>query len=868
MKYMSKKVKRLFGGFRPSNYKLKITPDRDSKQLTGTVVVQGQKAGRPSQRLTFHQNGLKITAATIVRHDKKGEQTIIPSRISHHKKLTEVRLHADTMLYPGSYTITMHYTGHVQASMHGVYVSEYETDGVKHGVVSTQFESHHAREAFPCIDEPEAKATFDLTLTSPAGEVAIANTPAVSQIERDGNLISTFETTPVMSTYLLAFVYGKLQYKETVTNGGVVVRVWATPTHNPEALDFALQVGKRSIEFFNEYYGVPYPLTKCDHVAIPNFSAGAMENWGLITYRERCLLADPATTSQSGREVVALVVCHEVSHQWFGNLVTMKWWNDLWLNESFANVMEYVAVDALFPEWNIIDTFVAQEGLAALRRDAIAGVQAIKTEVRHPDEIATLFDPSIVYAKGGRLLYMLTRYIGEEAFRKGLRAYFTQHAYGNTTGDDLWAALSAASGKDVSTFMNPWLQQAGYPVIAVAQQDAQITVHQSQLLLDPAKADGRTWPVPLLHAEPILPELLTTAEITATLPGQDYVRINQGAFGHYIVHYTNAQHAAAIAELIKTGELTAPERLMLLSDSAMLARAGAQSSTETLSLLEHYSQEPDESVWDIISLTLGDLRRFIDVDTDLEPAIKQFIRQLLASQYERLGWTEKPGERSQDTKLRAIIISLGVYAEQPDILTRALELFAEYQHNPAVVSSDLRSIVFGAAVRHDMPKAFSGLLAMDGSTSNVDLKQDILSALTLTKDPAHIALLLGRLKDSQQVRQQDIDRWIVCLLRSRYARPQAWNWLRVNWSWLEKTFAGDKSYDVLPRYTASTFTTRQLLEEYRSFFEPLQGQPGLTRNITMGIEEIENRLTWIERDIAAVRQWLETHVRVAANIER
>lgn len=852
-------MKRLYEGFRPENYNLKINPDRDSMRLEGTVVITGKKTGRPSQRVTFHQHGLKIVEATITKYDKKGEHGIVPARISHHKSFDEVRLHTDELLYAGQYTVTMRFEGRVQDGMHGIYASSYEYEGKKQKLVSTQLESHHAREAFPCIDEPEAKATFDLTLLSPKGEAVLANTPAASQTEKDGKLVTVFETTPRMSTYLLAFVFGDLQNKETKTNNGIEVRVWATKAQPAASLDFALETAKRGIEFFNDYYDVPYPLTKCDHVAIPDFSAGAMENWGLITYRERCLLADPETTSQSGREVIALTVSHELSHMWFGDLVTMRWWDDLWLNESFANVMEYVAVNALFPEWEEWNTFITQEGLSAFRRDSIAGVQAIKTEVRHPDEISTLFDPSIVYAKGGRLLNMLMQYVGVEDFRKGLKQYFTKHAYSNTTGDDLWKALGEASSKDVSAFMQPWLTRSGFPVVTVKQDGKDISFTQSHFLLDSAKADtARIWPVPLLSTSEAVPALLEVQSVGITLPSDEFVRINQGAVGHYIVHYTNPDHADAIAGLISAGQLGVAERLILLSDSSMLARAGIVSFASTLQLLEHYTSEDSEPVWDIISLAIADCRKFIDSNPELEDKLKALIRKLIQKQYDRLGWKEKEDEPSQDTKLRASIVGLGVYAEHELIRERALELFEIYKDTPQTVPSELRSIVFGAAVRNKAKGAFEYLLDIDEKTQNVDLKQDIMSALTLAKDTDQTALLLGRLKDKEKVRQQDVDFWLVYLLRSRYARPQAWDWLRSNWDWIEETFKEDKSYDYFPRYAASSFNTRQLLDEYRKFFEPLKDQTVLNRNIVMGIEELENRVTWLERDAKAVATYFDT----------
>lgn len=848
-------MKRLFEGFAPANYRLELYPDRNTKTVKGTVTITGQKTGRPSQRLTFHQHGLTITEATVTRFEKKGESQFTVQRISHHKTYDEVRLHTDDMLYPGSYSVTLKFTGKVQDSMHGIYLSHYEYEGRKQTIVSTQFESHHAREAFPCIDEPEAKATFDLTLISPAGEVAISNTPVKNQREQDGMLMTAFETTPKMSTYLLAFVYGDLQYKQTTSANGIDVRVWSTKVHPLASLDFALDTAKGAIDFFEEYYGVPYPLAKSDHVAIPDFSSAAMENWGLITYREPFLLVDPKTTPQSGKEYVCLVIAHELSHQWFGNLVTMKWWDDLWLNESFANVMEYVATDALHPEWKVWNSFVTQEGLAAFRRDSIAGVQPIKTEVRHPDEISTLFDPSIVYAKGGRLLNMLMQYIGEETFRKGLKAYFTAHAYGNTTGNDLWQALGEASGKDVAAFMNPWLEKSNFPVIDVEQHETSLRISQSHFLLDRSKADDRVWPVPLLSDTPEVPSLLEVNTTTVTLPVTDFVRLNKGSVGHYIVNYTVPEHAAAIADLVTSKKLGIAERLMLLSDSAMLARAGTSSFAATLELLERYREEDNDPVWDIMALVIADARRFIDEDTELENAIKHMIRELIQAQYDRLGWREAPHEPSQDTKLRATIIGLGVYAGHDDIINHALALFESYKEDAQLVPAELRSIVFGAAVRKNIDGAFEYLLALDESTQNVDLKQDVLAALTLVKEQNQVQTLLGRLKDTSKVRQHEVDHWIVYLLRNRYARPQAWDWLRSNWDWIDKTFGGDKSYDYFPRFAASAFNTRQLLKEYKAFFEPLKDNIALNRNIVMGVEEIENRVSWLERDLGSVTSY-------------
>jgi len=855
---MSKKVRRLFEGFQPKHYALTIDPDRDSLRVTGHVTVTGRKVGRPSQRITFHQHGVKVTSAKITKIDKKGEREIPVARINHHRSLDEVRLHADELLYPGEYVVYMEFTGKVSSGMTGIYYSDYKVDDEPKRMVSTQFESHHAREAFPCIDEPEAKATFDLTLISPAGEIAISNMPIKSQTNEDGKTITTFETTPRMSTYLLAFAYGDLQKVSAKTKNGVEVGVWSTKAHKPEALEFGLDVAVKALEFFEEYYHTPFPLPKLDHVAIPDFSAGAMENWGLITYREIALLADPETVSQSSREQIAETICHELSHQWFGNLVTMQWWDNLWLNESFANVMAFVAVDHLFPEWQIWHSYTANDGLSALRRDAIAGVQAVQTEVNHPDEINSIFDPSIVYAKGGRLINVLSRYLGEEDFRNGLKEYFAKHAYGNTTGDDLWEALGKASGKDVAAFMKPWLERSGYPVVTVSQEGPEVTISQKHFLLDPAKADeSRIWPVPLLSDGKDVPELLTTKTTDVKLSSDDYIHLNRHASGHYIVHYTNPEHVKAIGERARDGKLDDSERLFLLHDSSMLARAGINSLADTLNLLQYYEDETSEPVWDIMALVIGDARRFIDSDESLEPRIKEFIRKLIQKQYERLGWDPKEGESSHDTKLRATIIGLGVYAEHPEILSRALELFAEYKNDSSVVHPELRSIAFSAAVRNQTEGAFQYLLNLEESTQNVDLKEDVISGLSSTRKEDEAKMLLGRLTDSSKVRHHDVIRWVAGMLRNRHVRLLAWKWVQDNWDWIKKTFEGDHHYDYYPRYIASSFNTEKLANEYKAFFEPKLSEIALKQNISLGIEELNTRIAWIKRDLPAVQNFFQ-----------
>lgn len=864
--YMPRSVRRLYTELKPSSYELTIAPDAASLTFRGTVIIRLKKTGRPSQRLTFHQHGLTIDAARIIFTNKKESRELPVIRINNQDTLDEVRLHTDLMVYSGEYEVRMDFHGQITRSMTGLYPCFFKVGDTEHTLLATQFESHYARQMFPCIDEPEAKATFTLSVIAPKINTVLSNTTVAAETDYAGNLWpsprkdlrrTAFQETPRMSTYLLALAIGEIHSKHTTTARGTQVAVWGTISQPADAFDFALDAAKRSIEFFEDYFGIPYPLPKSDHLALPDFSSGAMENWGLIVYRERLLLAYPDEAAQSTKEQIASVVAHEVSHQWFGNLVTMRWWNDLWLNESFANVMEYEAPAAMYPDWNVWDEFVANEGISALRRDAQQGVQAIKTEVHHPDVINTLFDPSIVYAKGGRLINMLKTYIGVPAFREGLSAYFKQHAYGNTTGSDLWQALQRTSNTDVGAFMNPWLEQSNFPVLTVEQSDTTLTISQQHFTESGEQRDGRLWPVPLFSGRGDMPSRLDNAELRCTLTSKDFVILNQGSAGHYLVRYTNPAHRAFLAGLVRERHMGVSDRLMLLNGASMLAKAGYQSFGDALELLAAYQTEDAESVWGIIALIIAESRRFIDLDETLEAEIKRFVRSLISKQYHRLGWEDRSGESTSDQKLRGTIIALGVYAEEKDILAEALRQYAGYQQNPSGINPELRSTVMGAAVRQVVPGAIGYLLQLHDSTANADLRLDICSALTTTTHPETAKALLERLTNPALVKPQDADHWLFYLLRNRHTRTMAWDWMVAHWDWITETYSGDKSYDDFPRYTATACNTKEWAEKYSAFFEPKQSNLTLQRNIVVALSEIHTRVQWLERDLSAVQAFFK-----------
>jgi aminopeptidase N len=677
--------------------------------------------------------------------------------------------------------------------------------------------------------------------------------PIKSQKDKASQLITVFETTPKMSSYLLAFVVGELQKKTVTTKDGVEINVWSTLAQTPDSLDFALDVARRSIEFYNDYFGIPYPLPKSDHVALPDFSAGAMENWGLITYREACLLVNPKTDSISTKQYVATVIAHELSHQWFGNLVTMKWWNNLWLNESFASQMEYFAVDHLFPDWNIWLQHATSDSISALRRDSLNGVQPVQTDVNHPDEINTLFDGAIVYAKGGRLLRMLQQYVGEDSFRTGLNHYFKKFAYSNTEGNDLWTEIAKASGKDILPMMNTWISQSGFPVVHVTRSGKKLNLRQEQFFIGEHCPSDKVWPIPLNSNSKALPKLMETKSITCTT--NDNPRLNIGDSAHFITHYSPELLSNIIKDL-ENNRLSPIDRVQLLDESTLLARGDIISSAELIPLIKAYKNESNEAVWDTIAIALVELRKFVETDKAAERKLRQFSGAIAKQQYARLGWQSKPGETESDTKIRATILSLLIYSENKSAIITAKKLY--YGSPVEDLDPELRSLLISCVVQHSEDDIIGGLMQYYQSTASSEIQQDICVGVTSTHQPEKIAELLDDIKNPSIIRPQDAFRWFAYLVRNRYARNQAWLWLQKNWDWITASFAGDMGYDDFPRYAANGLISRQHLEEYKTFFKDKASIPALARSIALGEAEIAGRVNLIERDQSAVVESLDS----------
>ncbi|MDB5182867.1 MAG: puromycin-sensitive aminopeptidase [Candidatus Saccharibacteria bacterium] len=849
----TKKLVRLFETFKPSDYILELNLDPKGKKFGGTVTIRGQKTGRPSQRLTFHAKDLNVTSAILHKVHTKGSKTdgtkIKIDRINIQKSYDEVRLHTAENLYPGEYHVVLEFNGTITDPMNGLYPCYFTLDGKKKYLIATQFESHHAREVFPCIDEPEAKATFDLALITPSSktETVIANTPVRSTMV-EGDLTTTFfEITPIMSTYLLAFVHGEIGYKEAKTKSGTLVRAFAT-LDKVDQTDFALDVAVKCLDFYEDYFGIPFPLPKSDMIALPDFASGAMENWGLITYREQCMLVDPKNTSLPTKQYVAMVVAHELAHQWFGNLVTMRWWTDLWLNEGFASWIEYLAVDKLFPEWDMWTQFIVDEQQSAMKLDALDNTHPIEVPINHPDEIRSIFD-AISYNKGASVIHMLHGYLGAEHFRDGLRHYLKQHAYKNTDTLDLWQALEDISKKPVKQFMHAWTSQPGFPIVSVATDGKKTNLTQERFYLDkPAQKSPLHWPVPVLGPADA-PESFTSAQAVYTTAAP--AKINQGQSGFYRTVYDPSSIAEFASIIVNFSPL---DRLGLLSDSFEAAKSGYTPLNSALQLLAAYEAESNSAVWDIIAMNIGEIRRVMDDDA-VRDAIKPFIVKLTARELNRLGWEEKATDSHFDKLLRPTIIGLNAGADEPLTTKEALSRF-DLMKAPEDIPADLRGIIYTTAARNGDSKTFDKLLLLHNKTTNSEERVTLAAALTNFKQPALYEKALS-LINTDIVRRQDAMYWLAYSFGNRFSKDAAWKWMVKNWGWLEKELGSDLSFSRTPIYAGRAFSNPEFLKEYNEFFKDKQ-TPGLVRAIKQGEEMLKWQIAWKQRDLAAIQAFLQS----------
>ncbi|MBM10819.1 MAG: aminopeptidase [Chloroflexi bacterium] len=836
----------------PSKYRITLQPNLDDFTFKGEQSID-LKVLEETSTIVLNAMELEIASATLHANGT----TLTTKSVSMDSESQTATLDFGETIQPGDGRLEMSFTGILNDKLLGFYRSEYTSqEGETRYLATTQFEPTDARRAFPCWDEPAKKATFQVTLVFSDEFEAVSNTPAVEEAVPGPGLKSVrFAETPVMSTYLLAFVVGNLVSVEERAANGTKVGVWTTPGKENQAA-FALDTSVKLLGYFNDYFGIPYPLAKLDHIAIPDFAAGAMENWGAVTYRETALLVDPENSSAGTRQRVAEVIAHEMAHMWFGDLVTMEWWDDLWLNESFASWMGNKAVDWLFPEWEMWTQFVNMDTNRALSLDGLKNSHPIEQEVKNPDEVSQLFD-AISYSKGASVIRMLENFLGPETFRKGLNRYLSGHMYANARTQDLWSALETESGQPVTAIMDSWVKQMGYPVLQVetGQSDGQtqISVTQERFvydrLLGDSEPDPEVWRVPFSVSQGGEESAVTVmngrhAQVDIPAGNNSWIKVNPNQNGFYRVNYTADDWQKLVAP-ISSLELSATDRLGVQNDAYALSRAGLLPVTQFLSLAQAYQNEDDASVWGDLASNLRDIEQLV-ASEPVHPSYQKFARDLFAPAARRAGWEAKPGEGHLDALLRSTVLSQAGSYDDTEITAQATALFQQYLQDRESLRPDLRGVVFALAAQAGGNEVYDSIWGLQGETDLAEEKIRLLMALTRFQDPA---LLTKTLEDSlsSKVRSQDSITVVTGVAGNPKGRDLAWEFVKSNWGEFDRRYGGGGFGLMRLVSICSYFNSQEKADEVDSFFGE-HPAPAAERTIRQAMERVRLNIKWLEQN--------------------
>jgi aminopeptidase N len=828
-------------------YNLGLTPNLKEFTFEGTAQIVCH-VHRSTQSITLHASELTIEkdGIKLIYPDALGSFGFMsPASVRFDSKQETVCIEFSGYIPKGKACLTIRYSGILNDKMAGFYRSKYTApDGTEKYLAVTQFEATDARRAFPCGDEPSLKAKFNVALNVPTGMTALSNMPIALNLGREGGTRTVhFKRSPIMPTYLLAVVVGELDFVETTTKESTLIRVYTVPGKSEQGR-FALETAKRVLEFYNEYFGIPYPLPKLDMVAIPDFAAGAMENWGLVTYRENALLIDPANSSAAAHQRVAEVVAHELAHMWFGNLVTMQWWTHLWLNEGFATWMASHALNALFPQWDIWTQFVSDEYASALALDSLRSTHPIEVPVEHPNEISQIFD-DISYAKGASVIRMIHDAIGDEAFRKGLTAYLNGHAYGNATTEDLWAALAEASGQKVPELMDSWTKQPGYPVAEVVSSiSGRAHIVQKRFLasgdiLTPDEAAQR-W-----H----LPESFNRMCLGKCNAGQTTIAR---------VSYSR-EHWANLARVVRDGEEAFPavDRYGLASDALALTRAGYMSTSDMLNLLVQYRNETNYTVWTAVLEALGAVATLVEETAD-EHNLNVVAQHVLKPIATSVGWMQQKNEPHTTQLLRgAVLGAYGAYGDM-DTTSHAIQLFWAHFEEKSLIHPNLRLAVYRLVARLNVWSDYRAFQSMYEKETLQEERVRLLNALGNISKQEIVTDLLAYTFESGEVRHGDVFYVLSTLGSHAVGRREAWWYITNHWDMLQQRYSGG-GLKMLGRILSSVvggFVRAEDADACEQFFAS-HPAPSATRAIAQSLERVRNRAAWYRRDEGNISTFLQ-----------
>ncbi len=804
----------------PSQYQVSLSPTLDDASFTGSVTI--------SAEATQAVNEIVLNAIELDIHSVEVNGS--PVSFSLNEELE--RLIIDAAVSPGPITLHISFTGTLNDKLRGFYRSTFtDENGAIRTIATTQMQSTDCRRAFPCFDEPDFKATFAIDITCDADLLAVSNGREIRrETQPNGQVRIWFSETMLMSTYLVAFVVGPLEATEPVMVGSLPLRVIHVPGKS-HLTEFGLRVGAFCIEWFENYYGIPYPSDKCDLLALPDFAAGAMENLGCITFREVLLLVDPATSTQIEQELVAAVVAHELAHMWFGDLVTMRWWNGIWLNEAFATFMEVAATDAFAPQWTMWTSFGLDRS-AAFEVDSLHSTRTVEFPVESPADADGMFDV-LTYQKGGALLRMLEQYLGPDRFRAGVNHYLKMHSYGNTETGDLWDAIEHVVSTDggenvpVRALMDSWIWQAGYPLVSARVDGAELVLSQRQFTFDNTP-DATLWviPVHVRVGNEATKVLLNTDELRLPLADSSAaVVVNAGGPGFYRVEYSTDLLSRITGTTLAT--LTTLERYNLVDDAWNAVVAGALTTENFIEFARGFENENDLAVWQVLTKALTGLGRLIPRD-NMAP-FNTFVSSLVTPAYTRLGESPAPHEDDLVSKLRGLLLStLAIHGNNTAAQQRCRNILMNNAESDPVLVAASTTVVAATGDTGDYE------WFVDKFTNAPTPQEKVRMLYALAEfDDVELMKRTCRLAFSGDVKSQDAPFLLARCIANKNHGDIAWAAVQENWTYANDTFPGNTIVRMVS--TITTLNTEALETQVNAFFSehPI---PQATKTLEQALE--------------------------------
>ncbi|XP_046879168.1 endoplasmic reticulum aminopeptidase 1b isoform X1 [Hypomesus transpacificus] len=876
----------------PLHYHLLIHPNLTTLDFSGSVLIE-LEVHTNTHSIILHSKDLQISSAVLLAAE--GSR---PLQVLEYPAFQQLALLSDTVLTRrGRYEVYLEFSANLSDSFHGFYKSTYRTsEGEVRVVASTQFEATSARAAFPCFDEPAFKANYTIRIRREPRHNALSNMPMVKMVVLPGGLLEDhFDTSVRMSTYLVAFIVSDFLSVSKTTQHGVKISVYAVPDKIDQT-SFALDAAVKLLDFYDDYFDIPYPLPKQDLVAIPDFQSGAMENWGLTTYREAGLLFHPNKSSASDKLGITMVIAHELAHQWFGNLVTMQWWNDLWLNEGFAKFMEFVSVNVTNPELQVDDFFLGK-CFEAMEVDSLSSSHPVSSPVENPTQIQEMFD-DVSYDKGACILNMLRDFLTAEAFKIGIVRYLRRYSFQNTVNSHLWESLSnicqvddldegrlkgefcsqaqhqsdaskwySEDELDVKTIMDTWTLQEGFPLVTVEVRGREVTLNQERYLKtdDPSLKEGFLWQVPLTYitsaSSTIQRFLLKTKTAVLYLPEEvDWVKFNVDMSGYYMVHY-EGRGWSALTQLLRHNHtaLSSNDRASLINNAFQLVSVGKVSLDVALELSLYLSKETEimpvtQGLGELVPIyKLMEKRNMLHLENQMKGYIVELFQELI----DRQTWSDE-GSVSQRV-LRSYLLLFACVRNHPPCVATASRLFTRWRESDGNMSlpSDVSMAVFAIGAR--TPDGWDFLFEKYRQSMHTSLKSRIKSALTISPLQDKLQWMMEQSLSGEVMKTQDLPHVVISISRNPRGFALAWDFLRHNWlSLIRKFDLGSHSIAGMVNGVTNQYSTREKLEEVRSFFGGLTEETGASlRCIQQTSETIQENIRWMDRHLPLLQAWLD-----------